>query len=117
MLFELLGRIPQGRIRPGGGRDIVPTTARHTPLHANVDLALAVFTASCGMPATAGETIFAVARTAGWIVHALEEYGERPRGCAPVVTTPARGRPDHCRSRTRAARQATLDQVRLGSPS
>lgn len=117
VLFELLERTPRAEPALAAARDVVSTTARHPPLHANVDLALAVFTASCGMPATAGETIFAVARTAGWIVHALEEYGERPRGCAPVVTTPARGRPDHCRSRTRAARQATLDQVRLGSPS
>jgi citrate synthase len=43
-----------------------------------------VFTASSGMPATAGETIFAVARTAGWIAHALEEYGERPLRMRPV---------------------------------
>lgn len=35
------------------------------------------------MPATAGETIFAVARTAGWIAHALEEYGERPLRMRP----------------------------------
>jgi citrate synthase len=43
----------------------VTTTARHTPLPANVDLALAVLTVSSGMSASAGETVFAVARTAG----------------------------------------------------
>jgi citrate synthase len=48
-----------------------------------VDLALAVFTVSCGMHAEAGETVFAVARTAGWIAHALEEYGERPLRMRP----------------------------------
>ncbi|MFG2931241.1 citrate synthase [Streptomyces achromogenes] len=83
VLFELLERIPRAESPLLAARDIVATTARHTPLHANVDLALAVFTVSCGMPATAAETIFAVARTAGWIAHALEEYGERPLRMRP----------------------------------
>lgn len=82
-LFGLLEGIPRAAPALAAARDIVATTARHTPLHANVDLALAVFTASAGMPATAGETIFAVARTAGWIAHALEEYGERPLRMRP----------------------------------
>jgi citrate synthase len=32
----------------------------------------------------AGEVIFATARTAGWIVHALAEYRERPLRLRPV---------------------------------
>ncbi|MFE3637380.1 citrate/2-methylcitrate synthase [Streptomyces sp. NPDC059168] len=83
VLFGLLEQVPHAGSALLAARDVVATTARHTPLHANVDLALAVFTASCGMPATAGETIFAVARTAGWIAHALEEYGERPLRMRP----------------------------------
>ncbi|MEU9157062.1 citrate synthase [Streptomyces sp. NPDC048417] len=83
VLFGLLEEVPRAEPALLAARDIVATTARHAPLHANVDLALAVFTASCGMPATAGETIFAVARTAGWIAHALEEYGERPLRMRP----------------------------------
>ncbi|MES9521496.1 citrate/2-methylcitrate synthase [Streptomyces capoamus] len=82
-LFGLLEELPGAESALLAARDIVTTTARHTPLHANVDLALAVFTASSGMQATAGETIFAVARTAGWIAHALEEYGERPLRMRP----------------------------------
>jgi citrate synthase len=82
-LFALLEHVPRAEPALLAARDIVATTARHTPLHANVDLALAVLTASCGMPATAGETVFAVARTAGWIAHALEEYGERPMRMRP----------------------------------
>lgn len=82
-LFALLEEIPRAEPALLAARDIVATTARHAPLHANVDLALAVLTASSGMPATAGETIFAVARTAGWIAHALEEYGERPLRMRP----------------------------------
>ncbi|MGW1209710.1 citrate synthase [Streptomyces sp. NPDC002499] len=83
VLFGLLEDIPKAAPALAAARDIVTVTARHTPLHANVDLALAVLTASAGMPATAGETIFAVARTAGWIAHALEEYGERPLRMRP----------------------------------
>ncbi|MEU9590638.1 citrate synthase [Streptomyces sp. NPDC048193] len=82
-LFTLLEDIPGAAPTLAAARDVVATTARHTPLHANVDLALAVFTASSGMPVTASETIFAVARTAGWIAHALEEYGERPLRMRP----------------------------------
>ncbi|MGW0625333.1 citrate/2-methylcitrate synthase [Streptomyces sp. NPDC002758] len=82
-LFALLEQIPRAESALLAARDVVATTARHTPLHANVDLALAVLTVSCGMPSTAGETIFAVARTAGWIAHALEEYGERPLRMRP----------------------------------
>jgi citrate synthase len=82
-LFGLLEAIPRAAPALAAARDVVATTARHTPLHANVDLALAVLTASSGMLATAGETIFAVARTAGWIAHTLEEYGERPLRMRP----------------------------------
>jgi citrate synthase len=83
VLFGLLEEIPHAAPALAAARDIVATTARHTPLHANVDLALAVLTASCGMRSSASETIFAVARTAGWIAHALEEYGERPLRMRP----------------------------------
>lgn len=82
-LFALLAEIPHAAPALAAARDVVDTTARHTPLHANVDLALAVLTVSSGMPSTAGETVFAVARTAGWIAHALEEYGERPLRMRP----------------------------------
>ncbi len=44
----------------------------------NVDFALAVAAFVTRMPPGATEAIFALARTAGWIAHALEEYGEPP---------------------------------------
>ncbi|NUS16956.1 MAG: citrate synthase, partial [Streptomyces sp.] len=64
--------------------DTVGTAARHQPLHANVDLALAVLSVASGMPAEAGEAVFAVGRTAGWVAHALEEYGEEPLRLRPT---------------------------------
>ncbi len=62
-------------------RDVV--SERRSEL-ANVDLALGSLTWLADMQASAGETIFAVARTAGWLAHATEEYAEpalrfRPR--------------------------------------
>jgi citrate synthase len=49
----------------------------------NIDFALAVLASVAGMVPGAAEAVFAVARTAGWIGHALEEYGRhtplRPR--------------------------------------
>jgi citrate synthase len=50
----------------------------------NIDFALAAFATVAAMVPGAGEAIFAVARTAGWLAHALEEYERntpiRPRG-------------------------------------
>jgi citrate synthase len=45
---------------------------------ANVDFALAAFAFGLQMPLGATEAIFAMARSAGWIAHALEEYAEQP---------------------------------------
>jgi citrate synthase len=43
----------------------------------NIDFALGVLAAVSGMVTGAGEAVFAVARTAGWLGHALEEYARR----------------------------------------
>jgi citrate synthase len=64
----------------------------------NVDLLLAAFALATGMDRTAGEVVFAVARSVGWIAHALEEYDESPlrfrgqgryRGPQPPQPVPA----------------------------
>ena len=61
----------------------------------NIDFALAVLATCAGMIRGAGEVIFAVARTAGWLAHALEEYTAstplRPRA---VYTGPAHRQAD-----------------------
>ncbi|MEU0137478.1 citrate synthase [Streptomyces sp. NPDC006296] len=82
-LFALLDAMPQAAPAMAAARDVVATAARHTPLHANVDLALAAFSVACGMPAQMGETVFAVSRTAGWLAHASEEYAEPPLRMRP----------------------------------
>jgi citrate synthase len=44
----------------------------------NVDFALGAMAFALRMPPGATEAIFVVARTAGWLAHALEEYDEAP---------------------------------------
>jgi citrate synthase len=50
----------------------------------NIEFGLAVLATVAGMISGSGEAVFAVARTAGWLAHALEEYDRatpiRPRG-------------------------------------
>jgi citrate synthase len=47
-------------------------------LRANIDLALAALALAAELPSEAGEVVFAVARTPGWLAHAVEEYREEP---------------------------------------
>ncbi|MCM6777549.1 hypothetical protein NDR87_28620 [Nocardia sp. CDC159] len=68
--------------------EAVLTELRHRRLPAfNIDLALGLLTTIFDMPEGSGETIFAVARTAGWLAHAREEYATRtpfrPRAIGP----------------------------------
>jgi citrate synthase len=77
VLFGLLAEVPEAEPVLAAAHAVTETAATHLPLPANIDLALATLSVATGMPPEAGETIFAVARTAGWIAHALEEYDER----------------------------------------
>ena len=45
---------------------------------ATVDFALGALTYLADMTPEAGEAVFAIARTVGWVAHALEEYSEEP---------------------------------------
>ncbi|MFE7132018.1 citrate synthase [Streptomyces sp. NPDC057638] len=83
-LFAALADIPSAQATLTAAHQVAEVTARQTSLHPNVDLALAALSVASGMPSEAGETIFAVARTAGWIAHALEEYAEPPLRLRPT---------------------------------
>lgn len=55
--------------------EAVLAEVRHKSLpEPNIDFALATLAQVAGMVRGAGEAIFAVARTAGWVAHALEAY-------------------------------------------
>jgi citrate synthase len=59
------------------GERVLATLTEQSVPPPNVDYALAVFTRALGLKPGAGEALFAVARLAGWLAHALEEYADR----------------------------------------
>src|SRR3954447_4475939 len=59
--------------------EVLHLAGRHGGPEPNLDLALAALSDTVGLVAGAAEVIFAVARTAGFIAHALEEYPYRLR--------------------------------------
>ncbi len=88
------------------GRDVVGE-------HPNVDYALVVLRRALGLPRGAALTLFALARTAGWIAHAMEQYSAggliRPRaaytGPRPIAAAAIRSpMPAAHRPHARAAR-------------
>ncbi|MGH3210601.1 MAG: citrate/2-methylcitrate synthase [Trebonia sp.] len=79
-------------------RELIERAGRGAPAPPNVDFALGALSHVARMPSEATTAIFAVARTAGWIAHAAEEYAEpyvRFRGRAVA-------RPDSPRARDAA---------------
>ncbi|MBT5137914.1 MAG: hypothetical protein HOM37_02525 [Acidimicrobiaceae bacterium] len=75
---------------------LISLTSERIPVAPNVDFALGALTYIAGMAPDAGEVIFAIARTAGWLAHALEEYNETPIRFRPVgryVASPTPHRP------------------------
>jgi len=59
-------------------RDLIQRARAGRPAPPNVDFALGALAYCARMPAEAATAIFAIARTAGWIAHAAEEYDEPP---------------------------------------
>ncbi|AEV83453.1 citrate synthase [Actinoplanes sp. SE50] len=73
-ILRLLGDHPARRAATA----LADAVQARSGIHPNIDLALATLTLHFGMPSDAGEAIFAIARTAGWLAHALEEYANHP---------------------------------------
>ena len=59
-------------------REVAALATEHELPPPNCDYALAALTWGTAMPADAGRAIFAVARTAGWAAHYMEELAEAP---------------------------------------
>jgi citrate synthase len=68
----------------------IETARRAAPHPLNADFALGALSYTARMPAEASTGIFAVARVAGWIAHAAEEYGEPPLRFRGRAVRPAR---------------------------
>ena len=61
-----------------GDLELFEQARRELPRHPNIDFPLGALTYAARMPPEAGSAFFAIARVAGWIAHAAEEYAERP---------------------------------------
>ncbi|MEV6520809.1 citrate synthase [Longispora sp. NPDC051575] len=72
-LLEDVPTTPEVRAAVDG---LLAAAGGRSPRLPNIEFALAVLAHVCGMTPGAGEAVFALARTAGWIAHALEEYAE-----------------------------------------
>ena len=59
-------------------RELIESVRNLAATPPNVDFALGALSYAARMPPEAATAIFAIARTAGWIAHAAEEYGEPP---------------------------------------
>jgi citrate synthase len=73
-LLGRLARAAAGSSRLAVVEALLEATGRRGLPAPNVDLALAALAHVAGMTRGAGEAIFSIARVAGWIAHALEEY-------------------------------------------
>lgn len=78
LLLDLLRSASPGQPGFEVAEAVITAARRHAGDEPNIDFALAALAVAAAMPEGAGETIFAIARSAGWIAHAIEEYGEQP---------------------------------------
>jgi len=91
-LFTLLRRAVPGHERLAVAEAVLAELKARKLPEMNIDFALATLSAVTGMINGAGEAIFAIARTAGWLAHALEQYERdtplRPRAIytGPVIS-------------------------------
>lgn len=58
--------------------DVHAAVSERIDKYANVDFALGAMTMIADMPPDGGEVIMSIARIAGWLAHAIEEYTESP---------------------------------------
>jgi len=87
LLLDLVRRAAPGSGQLAVAEAVLAEAARKSLPAPSADFALAVLARVAGMVSGSGEAIFAVARTAGWIAHALEAYaGRRPLRPRAVYT-------------------------------
>ena len=79
----LIEMLPDGTAR-ASAEELAEAMRSRSGSHPNIDFAIAAMALHYAMSADAGEAVFAVARTAGWLAHALEEYSDRPSRFRPT---------------------------------
>ncbi len=84
LLLQLIAEYAPGSPQLAVALAVTDEARRRALPEPNIEFALAVLAGVADMIRGAGEAIFAVGRTAGWLAHALEEYERnipiRPRG-------------------------------------
>ncbi|MFI5911445.1 citrate synthase [Dactylosporangium sp. NPDC051541] len=78
-LLAKVRRAVRGHPRLAVADAVLEEAATHRLPAINVDFPLGLLTHLAGMPRGAGEAIFGIARTAGWLAHAMEEYQKPTR--------------------------------------
>ncbi|MGP3930103.1 citrate/2-methylcitrate synthase [Nonomuraea sp. KM88] len=73
-LLDLVKEAAPEHERIAAGQAVLAEMRRRRLPERNIDFSLAILAAVSGMVSGAGEAIFAVARAAGWLAHAIEEY-------------------------------------------
>jgi len=90
LLLDLIGKAAPRSARYAAAASVLAEVGRRALPEPDIDFALAALASVAGMIPGAGEAIFAVARTSGWIAHAMEEYArEAPLRTRAVYTGPA----------------------------
>jgi citrate synthase len=74
LLLQVIGEYAAGSPRLAVASAVTAEAGRRALPEPNIEFALAALGAVAGLVRGAGEAVFAVARTAGWLAHALEEY-------------------------------------------
>jgi citrate synthase len=78
VLLAMLPTVPFPAERWAVVEELMALLREQVPLLLNIDFALGALTWCAGLTDDAAELMFAVARSVGWIAHAIEEYGEPP---------------------------------------
>ncbi|MEV0345981.1 citrate synthase [Nonomuraea sp. NPDC050680] len=76
LLLDLVTEAAPDHERLAAARAVLAEVRRRRLPERNIDFALAALIGVAGMVPGSGEAIFAVARTAGWLAHAMEEYAK-----------------------------------------
>jgi citrate synthase len=93
VLLDAVERCKPPRELWRAAQGVLGVMARDGGPYPNIDFALGVLGEATRMVHGAGETIFAVARSAGWIAHGLEEYPHRLRYRIRATYTGPEGEP------------------------
>ena len=75
-LLDRMRQLPRYRNAIAAADGLIAAVDARAPRPANVDLALGALAIGAEMQRDAGQLIFAVARTAGWIAHIVDEYSQ-----------------------------------------